>query len=98
VKYESQETSRTRYIGRGRGGPNRAKTTEWTVRYQIITVVRIEEAIQERVARLGWHAQVTNVAAERLSLGDSLWAYRGGWCVERMFHLLKDQPLGIRPL
>ena len=24
--------------------------------------------------------------------------YRGGCCVERGFHLLKDQPLGIRPL
>ena len=52
----------------------------------------------DAVARMGWQAQVTNVPAARLSLGDSLLAYRGGWCVERAFHLLKDQPLGIRPL
>jgi len=38
------------------------------------------------------------VPASRLSLPDSLLTYRGGWCVERVFHLLKDQPLGIRPL
>ena len=30
-------------------------------------------------------------------MGESLLTYRGGWCVERLFHLLKDQPLGIRP-
>src|SRR5207253_4884945 len=35
---------------------------------------------------------------KRLSLLDSVLAYRGGWCGERMFHLFKDQPLGIRPL
>ena len=98
VKYESQETSRTQYVGAGRGSPHRPKKTEWSVRYQITTVRRREEAIQERVAHLGWQAQVTNLPAERLSLGESLLAYRGGWSVERMFHLLKDQPLGIRPL
>jgi transposase len=49
------------------------------------------------VERLGWQVQVSNVAAEQLSLEESLWTYRGGWCEERLFHLLKDQPLGIRP-
>ena len=47
---------------------------------------------------MGWQVQVTNAPAARLSLGDSVLAYRGGTCVERAFHLLKDQPLGIRPL
>jgi transposase len=98
VKFERQDTSRTQYVGRGRGGPNRPKKTEWTVRYQITTVGRIEGAIPHQVQRLGWQVQVSNVPKERLSLADSLWAYRGGWCGERLFHLLKDQPLGIRPL
>jgi transposase len=97
VSWERQETSRTKYIGRGRGGPNRPKTTEWDIRYQITTVGRDEEAIGHRVERLGWQVLVSNVPAERLSLEESLWAYRGGWCGERLFHLLKDQPLGIRP-
>jgi transposase len=98
ASYERQETSRTKFVGRGRGGPNRAKKTETTVRYQITTVQRDEATIEERVARLGWQVQATNAPAKRLSLGESVLAYRAGWCVERIFHLLKDRPLGIRPL
>ena len=98
VSFECQETSRTKFVGRGRGGPNRSKKTEWKVRYQITTVQRNEAAIQQQIERLGWQVQVTNAPAERLSLGESLLAYRAGWCVERIFHLFKDQPLGIRPL
>src|SRR4029077_5172799 len=32
------------------------------------------------------------------SLDEAVVIYRGGWSVERVFHLFKDQPLGIRPL
>jgi transposase len=97
VSWERQETSRTKYIGRGRGGPDRPKTTEWDIRYQITTVRRHEPAIGHRVERLGWQVQVSNVPAERPSLEGSLWTYRGGWSAERLFHLFKDEPLGIRP-
>ena len=61
-------------------------------------MTRDDAAIERLVARMGWQAQVTNVAASRLSLGDSVLGYRAGTCVERAFHQLKDQPLGIRPL
>jgi transposase len=98
VSWEREETSRTRYVGAGRGGPNRPRTTEWSVRYQITTVRRDEAAIDQLVARMGWQTQVTNAAASRLSLEDSVLGYRAGTCVERAFHQLKDQPLGIRPL
>lgn len=98
VQWERQQTSRTQYVGRGRGGPNRPKKTVWTTRYQITAVRRNEAAIAARVARLGWRAQVTNVPKRRLSLVESVLAYRGGHSVERDFHLLKDRPLGIRPL
>ena len=98
VDWTREETSRSRYLGRGRGGPNRPKKTESTIRYQVTEVRRDEVAIQQRLARMGWQVQVTNVPVARLSLGDALLAYRGGWCVERAFHLLKGQPLGIRPL
>jgi transposase len=97
VSWERQETVRTKYKGRGRGGPNRPKTTEWDVRYQITTVRRVEGAIRHRVERLGWQVLASNAPAERLSLAAALLTYRGGWCVERLFHLFKDQPLGIRP-
>jgi transposase len=98
VSWERQEAVRTKYIGRGRGGPNRPKTTEWDIRYRITAVRRNEPAIEHRAERLGWQVQVSNAPAGRLSLEESLWAYRGGWCGERLFHLLKDEPLGIRPL
>jgi transposase len=98
VSHECQETTRTHYVGRGRGGPNRPRTTEHSVRYQITTIVRNTTAIADQMARQGWQAQVTNAPEIRLGLADSLEAYRGGCCVERGFHLLKDQPLGIRPL
>jgi transposase len=98
VSHERQETSRKKFVGRGRGGPNRPKKTEWKVRYQITTVQRNQAAIEQRMARLGWHVQAINAPAARLSLGESLLAYNAGWCVERIFHLFKDQPLGIRPL
>jgi transposase len=82
VQFERQDTSRTQYVGRGRGGPNRPKKTEWSLRYQVTAVRRIEEAIHHQVQRLGWQVQVINVPEEQLSLADSLWAYRGGWCGE----------------
>ncbi len=97
VSFQHQQTSRTKYVGRGRGGPNRPKTTQWDIRYQITAVRRDEAAIGQRVARMGWQAQVTNAPEKQLSLAESLLTYRGGWCGERLFHLLKDEPLGIRP-
>ncbi len=98
VTWERQEASREHYVGPGRGGPKRRKTTDWSVRYQITAVTRDDAAIADLVARMGWQAQVTNAAASRLSLEDSVLCYRAGTCVERAFHQLKDQPLGIRPL
>jgi transposase len=97
VAWTREETSRTRYLGRGRGGPARPKKTELKIRYQITAVRRKEEAIQQRETRLGWRVQVTNVPKEGLSLVGSVVAYRGGWSLERDFHLRKDRPLGIRP-
>ncbi len=98
VTWERQETVREHSVGPGRGGPNRRKATERSVRYQITTVTRDDAAIERLVARMGWQAQLTNMPASRLSLGESVLCYRAGTCVERAFHQLKDQPLGIRPL
>jgi transposase len=98
VTWERQETVREHYVGPGRGGPNRRKTTDRSVRYQITSVTRDEAAIEPLVARMGWQVQVTNASSSRLSLEDSVLGYRAGTCVERAFHQLKDQPLGIRPL
>jgi transposase len=98
VPWTREETSRTRSLGRGRGGPARPTKTELKVRSQVTAVRRKEEAIRQREARLGWRVPVTNLPRERLSLEGSVLADRGGWSLERDFHRLKDRPLGMRPL
>lgn len=98
VSWERQERVTTRLVGRGRRGANRPTQTEVQVRYQITSVARDEEAVARHKLRLGWRVQVTNLPQERMSLAQAVRHYRGGWCAERGFHLLKDRPVGIGPL
>jgi transposase len=98
VTWERQEHHQTNYVGPGRGSAKRATHTEVQVRYQITAVRRESVAIEAQRQRLGWRVQVTNSPKKRLSLPASVLSYRSGWCLERDFHLLKDNPLGIRPL
>jgi transposase len=98
VNWERQEKHKTKYIGRGRGSARRATRSTVEIRYQITEVRRESGAIEAMRQRLGWRVQVTNAPDERLSLATSVVTYRNGWCLERDFHLLKDQPLGIRPM
>jgi transposase len=96
--WERHETTVTRYVGRGRGGPNRSTHTQVQVRYALTGVQRNEEAIAARRHRLGWRVQVTNAPVDRLPLPQAVRHYRGGWALERDFHLVKDLPLGLSPL
>jgi transposase len=98
IRWEREEQQQTRYRGRGRGGPGRPTYTTTKVRYVITKVQRNDAAIEETKARQGWRVQVTNLPASRWSLREAVLVYNGGWSVERDFHLLKDQPLGIQPL
>lgn len=98
VRWERQETTLTRYVGRGRGGPERPTRTRVQVRYVITGVQRNEVALAARRHRLGWRVQVTNAPTDRLSLTQAVLHYRGGWSLERDFHLVKDLPLGLSPL
>jgi transposase len=98
VTWEKQEHQQSKYVGPGRGSAKRATRTEVQVRYQITDVGRESTAIEARRQRLGWRVLVTNSPKKRLSLVASVLSYRSGWCLERDFHLLKDNPLGIRPL
>ena len=96
--WERHATTVTRYVGRGRGGPDRPTRTQLQVRYALTGVQRNEEAIATRRHRLGWRVQVTNAPMDRLPLPQAVRHYRGGWSLERDFHLLKDLPLGLSPL
>jgi transposase len=96
--WERHETTVTCYVGRGRGGPDRPTRTQVQVRYALTDVQRNEEAIAARRHRLGWRVQVTNAPVDRLPLPQAVRHYRGGWSLERDFHLVKALPLGLHPL
>jgi transposase len=98
VTWQREEQQQTRYRGSGRGGPGRPTYTTTKVRYAITAVQRNEAAIEQTKARQGWRVQVTNLPVSRWNLREAVLLYNGGWSVERDFHLLKDQPLGIQPL
>jgi hypothetical protein len=67
-------------------------------RWEVTAVRRLARAITTRRVRQSWRLYATNLLAERMDLGACMRSYRGGWCLERDFHLLKAAPLGIRPL
>jgi transposase len=98
VAWRREVQEHKRYLGPGPPGPNRSFKTETTVRYVITAVSLNETAISARKRRLGWRVYATNAPAHKLSLSESLLHYRGGWCLERDFHLVKDLPLGLSPL
>jgi len=96
--FERQEKRHTKYLGRGRGSPDRPKQEIVTVRYQMTAIVRQEEAIAALQKTFGWRAYVTNAPAEQLSLEQAVMTYRDEWLIERGFHRLKGVPLSLSPL
>jgi transposase len=86
--FERQEKRQTKYIGRGRGNAERPTREIVTVRYQITSVVRQEEAITAIQKTFGWRAYVTNAPAEQLSLEQAVLTYRDEWLIEHGFHRL----------
>ena len=87
--FERQEKRLTKYIGRGRGTPDRPKQEIVTVRYQVTAVTRQEDVIGEHKKTLGWRAYVSNAPAELLDLEQAVLTYRDEWLVEHGFHRLK---------
>jgi transposase len=98
VNWQRQESQVKRYEGKGRPNANSPWHWESEVRYQITEVSRQEDAISEVKDRHGWRTQVTNLPQEGYSIDSCVQIYNGGWSLERDFHVLKDAPLGIRPL
>lgn len=92
------EQCQTKYLGRGRGGPDRPQREIVTVRYQITAVSRQADAIAAQEQTLGWRAYVTNAPATRLTLANAVLTYRDEWLIERNFHRLKGAPLSLDPL
>jgi transposase len=98
VAWDKEEIITKRYGKGGRPTAEDVATILVEKRYQISTVKRIEEKIQKRQERMGWRVEVTNAPQTRLSFEASILTYREGAGLERPFHQIKDEPLGIRPL
>ncbi len=96
--FECQEKRETKYVGPGRGNPNRPTRESVSIRYQITAVAREEELIAAHQKTLGWRAYVSDVAAERLTFEQALLTYREEWIIEHGFHRLKGAPLSLDPL
>ncbi len=95
---ECEESVKTRYIGRGRGGANRRKREICSVRYQITQVIRDERAIQQAYCQMGWQLYATNQPQAHLPLDEAIRLYRAAPRIERHFHLFKSAPIGISPM
>jgi transposase len=98
VTWRREEQRTKRYEGRGRGGAGRKWHWDVVVRYEVSNVTRDEDAIAAAKCRQGWRVQVTTLPREEYSLQVCVLIYNGGWSLERDFHVVKDLPLGIRPL
>lgn len=72
VTWERQEECSRRYIGRGRGGPNRPVRTDTHARYAITSVAADAGALREARYRLGWCVQATSLPAERFPFSEAV--------------------------
>lgn len=97
LSFRERVTRHSRYVGRGRPGPNRpqetVETRTWTVRAH-----RRPAAIAEFERLAGWRVYVTNLPTGRLSLAGAVNCYRQEWQPEHGFHRLKGGWLAITPL
>jgi transposase len=96
--FERQEKRQTKYLGRGRGSPERPKQEIVTLRYQMTAIVPRQEAIAALQKTFGWRTYVTDAPAEQLTLEQAVLTYREEWLIERGFHRLKGVPLSLNPL
>ena len=97
-EYARQVEQETRFVGRGRGGPDRPQRTIERVRYQITAVTRDDAAIAAQKRPFGWRAYVTNAPAARLPFAHTVLTYRHQHIAESDFGMLKGAPLSISPL
>jgi transposase len=98
VEVQVEEKEKKSYGKPGRPGQQEQAKVEVEKRCRIKQVSRKEEQIEARQKRMGWRVQVSNTSEQRLTLSGSVLTYREGGGMERVFHQLKDKPLGIRPM
>jgi len=95
--FHEQVAYQTRYVGRGRPGPDRPTQTSETHTW-IVESHRQTAAIDLFNRLAGWRIYVTNATLNRLSLTEAVTCYRQEWQPEHGFHRLKGGLLAIMPL
>lgn len=92
VEVQETLTCKEKYLGRGR------PKTVVEVKEISAQFHRNPEAIDEALTLAGWRIYVTNVAADDMSIEQSVRYYREEWLVERGFHRFKQGSLPALPL
>lgn len=90
-------TTTTRYVRRGRPGPDTPKVTVTTTQLDL-QVTRNAEALAQREQQCGWRVYLTNQSAAQLSLAQATHYYRDQWLNERSYHRFKRGSLPVLPL
>ncbi|MBA2726571.1 MAG: transposase [Parachlamydiaceae bacterium] len=67
-------------------------------KYVLLQVKRHLAEIEEVKRTNGWRIYATNIPETLMSLEQLICYYREEWVIEKQFHILKDKPIGIRPL
>ncbi len=93
-----ETTETTRYVGRGRGGPEREQVTVVKETFSLAQITTDAEALQDVQSQLGWRAYACNDLSEERTLANILLTYRQSYTIERGFHRLKGVPLSLTPL
>lgn len=97
LQVEQTVTHETKYLGRGRSGPNRpSRVIE--KRELHLCFKRNETVIEQQLQLAGWRIYVTNTPESRMSVNDSVRYYRSEWLVERGFHRFKNGALPALPI
>jgi len=91
IDYEKQVEKQTKYVGKGRGSSNRAKSVTKRVRFSINSVTRNTDAIDEAKKHLGWKAFVTSSSSDKMSLSEAVINYRHEYRIERIFNRMKSR-------
>ncbi len=97
VKVQEQIFIRKRYLKRGRPTPHTPYELEGYSRL-FLSIERRQSVIDRDMQLAGWRIHVSNTAAQRMSLTQSIRYYRDEWLVERGFHRFKKGSIPALPL
>ena len=88
----------TKYVGRGRGGPDRPQITVEHQSFRLENISVDETALASALAQLGWRAFVSNDVSSKMTVQYAVATYRKEYSIERGFHRLKGVQLSLAPL